>query len=248
MRLSLNEANARLENRSNGKFTSGLILTKDKNSARVRFLLDKLEDSPFYCVHTVKLMTKTGKAFPVDVSCIADEGECPLCKEALLHQSEQFPITSVARDNVYIPLLRLYNYEGKYEPEINIWKRSSVFYRDTLAPFAARYNLGNKVVEISRAGVAPRVTYSLYPLDNDVDGTPYKDLPSVEQLKQDYEYSDSLICGEPTSFIREWTADQMRQFIETGVYPTATNKSSGSEESQAPEPRSRTVAREDYPF
>lgn len=234
-RLSLDEANERLSNQKSFGYINKFYLTDDKEHTIVRFLLKDVADIEVFSVHDVKMTSQNGKEYAVSVSCHGDN--CPLCKESLKYSKQMFPLVSKARDNVYIPLIRLYNKDGKLEPVYQIFVRSTRFYRDTFAGYAARYDIDG-YTEIERVGKAPKVAYNLYSVTKDFDGHPFTDPPTIDKLKEDFEVREDDIFGRSDSLIKNWTKEQFEEFLETGTYPS--NNSDSEDEEEEIKPRSRS--------
>lgn len=229
-RLSFNEAEARINNSGNGQqgnYTQTLYL-KDKESAFVLSLLKDVTDVEVHSVHKVKFTSKNGKDYMIDVDCLGKG--CPLCKEATKYQGEKFPAVTKARDMVYVPVVRLYNYEGEFEPSYCVISRSTKWYRNTYVEAATRFDM-DKPLEIIRSGKGVDTTWSIYPAGK-VNGEKIPDV-NANQLIEDLEIDvDSSISGTPTSVVRTWDADQMEMYIETGQWPNLNNNSDEAEEEE----------------
>ena len=182
-RLSLEEANERLENQKSFGYINQFYLTDDKEHTIVRFLLKDSADIEVYSVHQVKMTSKSGSEYAVSVSCHGDN--CPLCKEAMKYDKQKFPLVSKARDNIYIPLIRFYDKDGKLDPVYQVFVRSTRFYRDTLAGYAARYNIDG-YTEVERVGKGLKTAYNLYSVVKDFYGKTLDNAISIEQLKDDF--------------------------------------------------------------
>jgi hypothetical protein len=213
-RMSFKEAEERVQNQGqggNGNYTNILFL-KDKESAYIIPLLKDVTDVEVHSVHKVKLVSKSGKEYMVDVDCLGNN--CPLCKEAQNHVGEKFPQVSKARDAVYVPIVRLYNKDKEFDPQYYVLTRSTKWYRNTYVEAASRFDM-NKPLEIVRSGNGVDTTWSIYPAMK-VNG---KDIPEVDlnQLIDDLEIDiDSSIFGTPYSVVKGWSAEQMEHYIETG--------------------------------
>lgn len=215
-RLSLDEMNTRLDNQKSFGYINKFFLTDDKEHTIVRFLLGDVKDIEVFSVHDLRMRSQAGKDYSVSVSCLGDN--CPMCKEAMKYEKQAFPLVSKAKDNVYIPLIRLYDKDGKLDPVYQIFVRSTRFYRDTFASFAARYDLGG-YTEIERVGEGLKTKYNLYSVTKDFNGKPFENTVSIEQLKEDFDVKDDDIFGREDSLIKDWSDEQFKKFLETGTYP-----------------------------
>ena len=134
-----------------GQSNSGSFfqLKDDKDTAKVRFLYNTIDDVQGNVVHQVEIGDK--KRY---VNCLRSYNEpldkCPLCQA----QYKQIPKL----------FIRLYNEDAK---EVQIWERGKTYFQK-MASLAARYNpLCNTVVEIERNGKKgdQKTEYIFYPLD-----------------------------------------------------------------------------------
>lgn len=180
-RFNFNEA----DNYGQQNAGSFFQLKDDKDTARVRFLYNTIDDVEGYVVHEVEVGDKRRY-----VGCLRSYNEpadkCPLC----------------ARGYKQIPKLfvQLYNEDVN---EAQIWERGKTFFQK-ISSLASRYNpLCNEVVEIERNGKKGdmQTKYEFYPVDNSEF-----DMSSVE-------------VSEPLgSIILDKTADEMREFLQTGGF------------------------------
>lgn len=226
MRLTLDNMNERLDNKSaygssNFKFVNEFYLRRDKETAIVKFLIKDITEIEMHGVHVVKMTSsKSGKSYMLHVDCLGDG--CPFCKEAPNHEKEMYPLVSKVKDNIYIPLINMYNLiSGEYKPEYMVWARPSNFYRNVLVSYNKRNSIEG-LIEIERTGTAPRVTYNLYEARKDIGGIPINDGRSllnpiasktIEQLKEEYDVREDDIFGRTDSLIRNWTPIQMQAFL-----------------------------------
>lgn len=235
-RISINEANERLNNQSTGNYINTFYLKNDKDHTIVRMLLDDVTNIEVHSVHEVKMTSKNGNEYRVQVDCHGNN--CPLCKEALKHEGQKFPLVRKARDMVYIPLIRLYNKDGNYEPTYEILCRSTRWYRDELAGYAARYDISG-YTEIQKTGTGMSTTYKLYEARKDFDGKPLSNPKPISELKEDFEIKNDDICGRKDSLIKTWNAEEFEEFLETGTYP----KGNTEPEEEEIKPRTRSSNR-----
>lgn len=125
-------------------------LKDDKDTARVRFLYNTIDDVDGYAVHQVKIGDKDRY-----VNCLRDYRDpiekCPFC-------AAQLPV----KPKLFI---KLYNEDAG---ECQIWERGKTYFQ-RLASLASRYNpLVNEVVEIERSGKKgdKQTSYEFYPIEN----------------------------------------------------------------------------------
>lgn len=246
MRITLDEANTRAENRSNFNFINEFFLKNDGESNIVRFLFNDPNDIEVHAVHMVRMTSKNGQSYLIQVDCLGDN--CPLCKEALNHTDEKMPLVSKVRDNIYLPLIVAYDYEKLCNPQYKVFVRSTNYYKNTLAPFIKRNDL-NEMVEIERNGAkgSPRTTYNLYAAKKDFHEKPVNDksselyvlaTKSIDELKEDFEVRSDDICGRTDSMIRTWTPEMVEIFLENpSVYPNINNIT--EDEKEEVQPRNR---------
>lgn len=130
----------------NGSF---FMLKDDKDTARVRFLYNTIEDVEGLAVHEVEIDGK--KRY---VNCIREYNEpidnCPFCAAHMKVIPKLF--------------IKLYNEDAK---ECQIWERGKSYFQK-LASLASRYNpLVDEVIEIERCGKKNdmHTTYEFYPVD-----------------------------------------------------------------------------------
>ena len=175
------------------------------------------------------MTSKGGKDYRISVDCLGDG--CPMCREALKYDKQMFPLVGRARDNIYIPLIRFYDRNGKFEPAYQIFVRSTRFYRDILAGYCSRYAIDG-YTEIERIGGKndKKTSYNLYSVTKDFDGKVLDDTLTVDKLKEDFEVLDDDIFGRHDSLIKSWTREEFAEFLETGTYPSRSGASSESEE------------------
>lgn len=251
MRLSLEQAESRKpERNTNFKYINEFYLKSEGESNIVRFLFDDPTNIEIHGVHIIRLTTKNGKQIPIAVDCLGDN--CPLCKEAQNHTAEKFPLVSRVRDNIYMPLIAMYDNNGEVKPSYRVFVRGINYYKDTLAPFAKRNEL-TEAVEIERTGQGVGTRYNLYNARKDLDGNAITDTEfgvilnkSLEELKADFEVQEDDICGRADSLIRTWTAEQIEMFLaDPSKYPslnsnTEENTEEKKEEAEEVKPRRRS--------
>ncbi len=137
-------------------------LKNDKDTARVRFMYDSVDDVEGYAVHQVEVDGK--KRY---VNCLREYNEpiskCPFC-EAKRFQTAK----------LFIPL---YNED---EEKVQVWERGKKFFAK-ISSLCSRYpNIVSQVFEIERNGKKGETstTYEIYPVGQP-DDTTLNDLPEV---------------------------------------------------------------------
>lgn len=232
MRINLNEAmealaqqQANSENNSGGKYVNEFRLKGDGNRTIIKPLVEDLNDVEVHSVHKVRMTSKGGKSYTVSVDCLGNN--CPLCKEAPNHVNEkypQIPLVTRAKTMVTIPVIRLYDNDGKREPSYELLNWSAWMYKK-VSPQFMRMKPFARPMELMRTGTSTDTSYNAFPMDTDFDNGELTELNgTVAELKAKYEVRDDDIIGRNDSFIRSWTAEQMEQFISTGAYPNAVSK------------------------
>jgi len=152
--------------KNEGSSASFFRLKNDKDTAKVRFMYNDIDDVQGVVVHSVPV---EGSQYDRDVNCLRAYNEpldeCPLCKAGYK-----------TRVKIYVPL---YNVDAD---EVQIWTRSKS-YGAKLSGLCSRYakkgNLVNNIFEIERNGAKndKQTTYNEY-LD-DTDDTELEDLPEI---------------------------------------------------------------------
>lgn len=170
-------------------------LKNDHDVARVRFLLDSIEDVEGYAVHKIKYNDKDRY-----VNCLRDYGQpvdvCPMCKAGYPVQAKYF-----------IPL---YNMDTN---RVQTWDRGKNF-GSKISSLCSRYeHLVTHEFEIERNGKAgdTQTTYEIYPVgqqDNSV---------SVE----DFELPE--VFG-PNATVMDRSADEMQYYVDYQGFPDADNQ------------------------
>lgn len=244
-RMSFEEMNARLDKRNKKeatgqttrKYLNRVNLKKNKDHTIVRFLVDKPEDIEIYSVHVVQLPKKSGDGTrPVEVSCLGDG--CPLCEAAKKYANDPFPQTvTKVNDNFYVPVLNMYNYKGEREDRYELFSRTTSYYRSNLMGFMTRYGIDNHI-EVERVNGASnaQTQWNLFEARKDFEGNALDTSESVASLRAKFDVQNDDIYGRSDSFIKNWTAEQMNQYLETGEYPS--NKKETPQEVVTPRARS----------
>lgn len=130
---------------------SFFVLKDDKDTAKVRFLYNGIEDVEGYAVHQVEMPDGKQRY----VNCLRAYNEpidnCPFCEVQMKVTPKLF--------------LKLYNEDAG---ECQIWERGKTYFQ-RMASLSTRYNpLCNEIVEIERNGKKgdKQTTYEFYPLEN----------------------------------------------------------------------------------
>jgi len=193
------ESNA--ENYGTNGRSSFFQLKNDKDTARVRFMYNDMQDVFGYAVHEVEVDGKRRY-----VNCIREytdpKNVCPLCAANK---------TQIAK--VFVPL---YDVDEK---EVKIWERGKK-YLGTLSSICSRYSsadtpLCSHVFEIERNG-KPRdttTTYKEYEIKK--DDTTLEDLPEVPD-----------VLG---TIILDKSAEEMAYYVEKGRFPEVGEKATEEE-------------------
>lgn len=239
--LAQQQANA--ENNNGGKYIREFFLKGDGSHTIIKPLVEDVNDIEVNTVHKVRMTKKDGTAYQIKVDCLGGEHNCPLCREAKNHLDVKFPaypLVSTAKTMVNIPLIRLYDKDGKREPSYEVFSLSAWIYKK-VAPQFVRMRPFARPMELVRTGTKADTSYNAFPMDTDFDGGELTELNgTVAELKAKYEVKDDDIVGRNDSLIRTWTADQMEQFISTGAYPNAVSKTDvPAQQETAPQPRQR---------
>lgn len=139
-------------------------LKNDKDTARVRFMYNGIEDIYGYAVHRVEVEGKQRY-----VACLREYNQpiddCPFCAAKIPVQARLF--------------LFLYDVDTD---EVKVWERGKTFF-SKMASLASRYNpLVSTVFEIERNGKAgdTNTTYEIYHIET--DETIIEDLPEIPDI------------------------------------------------------------------
>lgn len=201
-------------------------LKNDKDGAHVKMLINTASDAYFYRVHKVKMMSKSGKPYYLDVECLNDgEHACPLCQEAFKYKGTLNPPVGFAKDTMYLPLFVLDRKDNGQVTEVNslaIWSRGIKFYKDDLAPHSMHMsNLYDNASEIMRNGASgsKETSYRLYQSSADYNGNPIDADKDLEVLKAKAGFTEDMIYGAPDSVVKVWTVGQINEALATGKFP-----------------------------
>lgn len=138
------------DNYGNNNSGSFFTLKDDKDTAKVRFLYNTIDDVEGYVVHEIEVDGK--KRY---VNCLRNYNDpidkCPFCAAQMKVKPKLF--------------IKLYNEDAK---ECQIWERGKNYFQ-RIASLAAHYNpLVNQIVEVERSGKKGdmQTTYEFYPTEN----------------------------------------------------------------------------------
>ena len=164
-------------------------LKDDRDSKKVRFLFDSIDDVRGYCVHQVQVGDK--KRY---VNCLHEYGkpkdDCPFCRAGKFTVAKYF-----------IPLLNL------EEDKVQMWERGRTF-GDRLTSICARNpHLMTHGFEIERVGKKgdTKTTYEIY-------SDPSNDDP-------DFDLNSYEIPNPLGTIILDKSPEDMEFFLETGEFP-----------------------------
>lgn len=185
------------DNYGNNNRSSFFQLKNDKDTARVRFMYNSMQDVFGYAVHEVEVDGKRRY-----VNCIREYNEpkdaCPFCAANK---------TQIAK--VFVPL---YDVD---EQAVKVWERGKR-YLGTLSSLCARYSssdtpLVSNIFEIERNGEpkSTNTTYREYLVKN--DNTRLEDLPEVPE-----------VLG---SIVLDKSAEEMQYYLNKGSFPNGDTSS-----------------------
>lgn len=170
-------------------------LSNDKDTARVRFMYNELDDVQGYAVHQVEVDGKYRY-----VNCLREYNDpidsCPFCA------NRQFQLAKL-----FIPL---YIEEGDGKGEIRLWERGKKFFAK-ISSMCSRYpNLVSHIFEIERNGKKgdTQTTYEIYEIEK--DATKLEDLPEVPE-----------ILG---GVVLDKSFDEMQHYIDYGSFGEEENE------------------------
>lgn len=208
MRIALNVMEEHLDNQqsnNNRTFAHQFFIPKGVQSKNVKFLIKDLSEVMAFRTHTVTRISKKGKQYFQEVSCLGDG--CPLCDYAF--KTDGKASSSYARDKIVVPLID-FDYvdsEGNKTPTISYWVRSSNFYRNVLALYVSKFKgLLDGYVEVNKTGTGVNTTYSLFPASGD-------DLPKLKSVDEYLKDFDVNMEEDLKSIIYELNAEQMNRLI-----------------------------------
>lgn len=188
VRFNAEEADNYGGNRTGGGYFS---LKNDKDTAKVRFMFNSVDDANGYTVHEIEMNGK--KRY---VGCIRSYNEdvsaCPFCAAG-----------SQAKAKAFFPI---YNIDSGLT---QVWERGKTMVQ-TLSSFYSRYNSPDKpfvshIFEIERNGKSgdQGTTYNIYEMG--ADDTRMEDLPEMP----------NIVGG----VILDKTYDEMQYYVDYGEFP-----------------------------
>lgn len=186
----------RVSLQDSAKYSSGsglpyFTLANDKDTARVRFMFESMEDlnDTNYVCHEVEVGDK--KKY---VNCLREYNDpkdaCPFCAANI-----------ATKQVLFIPL---YDVD---EDKVKVWQRSAAFATKKFPSLLSRYkNFPSHIFEIERNGVKgdQRTTYELF--EQDDDDTTLQDLPEIPDL-------------EALGMILDKSAEDMEYYLEEETFP-----------------------------
>lgn len=160
-RFSVNEAENYGSSGGGGYFK----LQNDKDTARVRFMYNGIDDIEGYAVHEVEVDGKKRYVNCLRESYNSSIDDCPFCKAGRFQQVKYF--------------MQLFNEDTK---TIQTWERGKKF-GTKISSICARYpHLINHTFDIERNGKAGDMatTYEIYPVGS--DNVELADLPEKQEI------------------------------------------------------------------
>lgn len=210
---------------------------EDKQTAVIRFLFDDPSSITVVRTHMLQMFSKQGKPYYTEVSCIADEGGCPLCEAKSGDVNNEDSAISFAHDRMVLPLVVLER-GGKETLSYELFVRPISFYTGVILPYSARFSL-TEPIEITRTGTKANTSYTMFP---PVDPDKYKLDKTLEELKADLGVQDTDVIGRVDSIIKTWTVEQMDFYINTRQNPTKSNMQGGNKKEEETQPITRRSA------
>lgn len=192
-------------------------LKDDKDTARVRFMYNGIEDVEAFAVHELKSDDGKRRTY---VNCLRDYRQpldvCPFCRERISQTVKLF-----------VPL---YNVD---EEKVQLWERGKKFI-NKMTSVCSRYTKADtplcaNIFEIERNGKKGEqtTTYEIYQVDK--DGTTMADLPEVP---------DPL-----GTIVKDKTAEDMETYLETGSFPPDDNEEDSAPVRRQPREEETTYRR-----
>ena len=171
--------------------SSYFSIKNDGDVARVRFMYNDMEDVEGFAVHEVEIDGKRKY-----VNCLREYNEpkskCPFCEAGNMQKAKLF-----------IPIY------DENDNEIKVWERGKNFISQ-ISSICARYAKGDKplvshIFEIERHGKVgdPQTSYQIFEVES--DDTTLEDLGAIPE-----------VIG---TFILDKSADEMRVYLDDGVFP-----------------------------
>lgn len=178
-----------------GNFDFGFLALKDKESKRIRFLHQSMDDIPSFTVHSVKVVDINGNDKTKNVDCLRAINEpiqkCPLCA-----------IANKTRARIYLSLV------DEDTHELLVWERSGSFLNDMEGYFTRYGDLRDYVFDIERKGTGLDTKYNLYP----IGPSPIQDKSVLPAIPDVY-----------GKLVLDKTAEEQQYFIQYRNFPERTN-------------------------
>ena len=141
-RKTFTQAQEDMNNKQSGDYVKSFYIKRSGTSEFVKFLETDINKMEIRSVHNVAMTSpKTGKTYYTLVDSL--ENSDILVKESMKKGSA----VGKVRDMVFIPLIKLYNSEGEFEPSYEVLARSVAWMANNLVGFEARYGLEG-VIEV----------------------------------------------------------------------------------------------------
>lgn len=182
----------------NSEYRVGFFNIKPGERAIVRFCIETENDFDIYTLHTTN--RPDGKVMRVD------------CKRSLTDSLDKCPFCMgnvKLEQKCYLRLIRYYqNSDGTFTPKAQIWERNV---RSSIVTDLRNYlndygDLTSIVCAITRSGNGLDTKYTVSP-----------NLPNPEIYPVDWsDFADYTVAG---SLVKEWSAQEMTDFLLTGEMP-----------------------------
>ena len=204
MKISFNDVQMSSNNQGKQDFKVKLFGLRPEETAIVRFLIETTDDFDIYIDHNnIEYDDKKYQK----VNCIRSASDpihkCPLCEA-------NYPVEQIA----FFKMLRYDTDEnGNITVTPVIWNRSvkSAFINDLIQYLNTYGDLSNMVCSIKRTGSGFNDTkYTISP------NLPSARYPDNVYVKDASGFEDYDVLG---TLIKDWTAEQMTEFIKTGTNP-----------------------------
>ena len=168
------------ESKNYGTTNSYFSLKDNGDKAKIRILLNNIDDIQGIAIHTIQVGDRT-----MDVECLRAYNEpvhnCPLCEQG-------YDVTA----KLYIPI---YDEDTR---ESKIWTRGRAFFQK-LSSLCSHYNpLVATPFEVERCGAKgdPKTSYEFYPLPSDnatLDSFPFVDAENTSFQVKSYQELDNYL-------------------------------------------------------
>ena len=175
-------------------------LKNDGDTARVRFMYNTVDDIDGMSVHPIKMVSKNGKPYTLDVNCLREYNQpvddCPFCKAKLPKSAR-----------IYIPVF------DEKDGTFKFWDRPNSFYSQLSGVCSRNPNTVSQVFEIERNGEegSNRPGYQFYPIGQP-DGT------TIDDILDDCDFEE--MPNPVGTKILDKNADEMEYYITHGEFPS----------------------------